>query len=270
MKFAKYGSITLITFVLVAGIAIPLSPSPQNWLQFPVIPGLEEKARNILYHVPVAWTTVVAFLVSTYYGFRYLKTRDIDYDIKSVSAAGLGFLFCFLATVTGALWAKFNWGSFWNWDPRETSIFVLLLIYGAYFALRSALETEEKRATLSAVYSMIAGITVPFFIFVMPRIMTGLHPGAKEVADPAAISKAQAIADSAIAVGSKTFADSALATVAQMNVGSAVPVVQLKMSPNMLVIFLLGLLGFTLLFIWLLNVRVRLARMEYERSTHHE
>ena len=234
MKFAKYGSITLITFVLFAGIAIPLSPTPQNWLQFPVIPGLEEKARNILYHVPVAWTTVVAFLVSTYYGFRYLKTRNIDYDIKSVSAAGLGFLFCFLATITGALWAKFNWGSFWNWDPRETSIFVLLLIYGAYFALRSALETEEKRATLSAVYSMIAGITVPFFIFVMPRIMSGLHPGAKGDSE-----------------------------------GSG-PVVQMKMSPNMLVIFLLGLLGFTLLFIWLLNVRVRLARLEYERSTHHE
>jgi heme exporter protein C len=230
VKFAKYGSITLITFVIVAGIAIPLSPAPQTWLQFPVIPGLEEKARNILFHVPVAWTTVVAFLVGTYYGFRYLKTKDIDYDIKSVSSAGLGFLFCFLATITGAIWAKFNWGSFWNWDPRETSIFVLLLIYGAYFALRSALETEEKRATLSAVYSIIAGITVPFFIFVMPRIMTGLHPGAK--GDPE----------------------------------GAGPVVQFKMAPNMLVIFLLGLLGFTLLYVWLLNLRVRLARLEYNRS----
>jgi heme exporter protein C len=232
MKFAKYGSITLITFVIIAGIAIPLSPAPQNWLQFPVIPGLEEKARNILFHVPVAWTTVVAFLVGTYYGFRYLKTKQIEYDIKSVSAAGLGFLFCSLATITGALWAKFNWGSFWNWDPRETSIFVLLLIYGAYFALRSALDTEEKRASLSAVYSIIAGITVPFFIFVMPRIMGGLHPGAKGDPD-----------------------------------GSG-PVVQMKMSPNMLVIFLLGLLGFTLLFVWLLNLRVRLAKLEYERSLH--
>jgi heme exporter protein C len=234
MKYAKYGSIVLITFVLITGIAIPLAPSPTNWLQFPIIPGLEEKARNILYHVPIAWTTVVAFLVSTYYGFRYLKTRNIDYDLKSVSSAGLGFLFCFLATITGAIWAKFNWGSFWNWDPRETSIFVLLLIYGAYFALRSALETEEKRATLSAVYSMIAGITVPFFIFVMPRIMSGLHPGAKGDAE-----------------------------------GSG-PVVQMKMSPNMLIIFLLGLLGFTLFFFWLLHLRVRIARIEYERSIHHE
>jgi heme exporter protein C len=233
MQIVKYSSIGLITFVLIAGLAIPLSPSPSGWLEFPVIPGLEEKARNILYHVPVAWTTVVAFLVATYYGYRYLKTKDLDYDLRSVSAAGLGLLFCILATVTGAIWAKFNWGSLWNWDPRETSIFVLLLIYGAYFALRSALETDEKRASLSAVYSIIAGITVPFFIFVMPRIMTGLHPGAKG------------------------------------DLEGAGPVVQFKMSPNMLVIFLLGLLGFTLLFFWLFNLRVRLARLEHRRFLHN-
>jgi heme exporter protein C len=233
MKFVKYGSIILITFVIIAGLAIPLSSSPQGWLQFPVIPALEEKARNIFFHVPVAWTTVVAFLVSLYYGHRYLRTRDIDYDIKSVSSAGLGLLFCVLATITGALWAKFNWGSFWNWDPRETSIFVLLLIYGAYFALRSALDSEEKRAALSAVYSIVAGITVPFFIFVMPRMMAGLHPGAK--GDPE----------------------------------GAGPVVQFDMSPNMLLVFLLSLLGFTLLYVWLFTMRVRMAKLEYERSIHH-
>lgn len=233
MKFVRYGSIILITFVLAAGLAIPLSLQPQGWLEFPTIPALEQKARNIFFHVPVAWTTVVAFLVGTFYGYRFLKTKSIDYDIKSVSAAGLGLLFCFLATITGALWAKFNWGSFWNWDPRETSIFILLLIYGAYFALRSAVDTEEKRATLSAVYSIVAGITVPFFIFVMPRIMSGLHPGAK--GDP----------------------------------DGAGPVVEFHMSANMLVIFFAGLLGFTLLFVWLLNLRVRAARLEYEHAAHH-
>ncbi|TLY33433.1 MAG: cytochrome C biogenesis protein, partial [Ignavibacteria bacterium] len=77
---------------------------------------------------------------------------------------------------TGALWAKFNWGSFWNWDPRETSIFVLLLMYGAYFALRSAIDVEEKRALLSGAYAIIAGATAPFFIFIMPRIVGSLHP----------------------------------------------------------------------------------------------
>jgi heme exporter protein C len=119
-------------------------------------------------------------MVSMWYGIRYLRRKDLDDDLKSATSAGLGLLFCILATTTGSVWAKFNWGSFWNWDPRETSIFVLLLVYGAYFALRSAIEIEEKKATLSAVYSILAAVTVPFFIFIMPRIMPGLHPGSSD------------------------------------------------------------------------------------------
>lgn len=234
MNLIKYGSVIFITFVVVAGFAIPLAVTPQSWLEFPVIPGLEDKARNIFFHVPTAWTSVVAFLVSMYFGYRYLRTKNMDNDIASVSSAGLGFLFCVLATVTGALWAKFNWGTYWNWDPRQTSIFVLLLIYGAYFALRSAIETDEKRASLSAVYSIVAGLTVPFFIFVLPRMMTGLHPGAKG------------------------------------DVGGKGPVVEFKMAPNMLVIFLISLFGFTLLYVWLFHLRVRAAKLEYQQSLRQE
>ncbi len=231
MTYVKYGSVVLISVVLVAGLAIPLSVSPQGWLQFPVIPGLEDKARNLFFHVPMAWTAVLAFLTSTVFGIRYLRSKNMDFDLQSVSAAGLGFLFCVLATVTGALWARFNWGSFWNWDPRQTSIFILLLIYGAYFALRSAVESEEKRATLSAVYSILSGLTVPFFIFIMPRMMAGLHPGAQ--GDP---------------TGKGPLFESQM------------------IAPNMRVLFYVSLVGFTLLFVWLLNLRIRAARLEHQQS----
>jgi heme exporter protein C len=230
MKAVKYLAIILVTFVIIAGIAIPMVPQPQNLLEFPIIPGLEDKARNIFFHVPVAWTSVLGFLVALFYGFKYLRTKNLDYDIKSVSSAGLGMLFCVLATVTGSIWAKFNWGSFWNWDPRETSIFILLLIYGAYFALRSALGSDEVRARLSAVYAILAGLTAPFFIFIMPRIVGGLHPGAKG------------------------------------DTSGSTPVEQLHMPPNMRFVFFAGLIGFSLLFIWLLNVRIRTARVEHQLS----
>lgn len=163
----KIGIGLWITAVLAFGIAMPIGD----------IPGLGPKARIIFFHVPMSWLAVLAFFMSMWYGIVYLRKKDIRYDIKSATAAELGFIFSILATITGSIWAKFNWGSFWNWDPRETSIFVLLLIYGAYFSLRSALEIEEKRATLSAVYSIVAFVTVPFFIFIMPRMMSGLHPG---------------------------------------------------------------------------------------------
>ncbi|MFA6542637.1 MAG: cytochrome c biogenesis protein CcsA [Bacteroidota bacterium] len=218
----------LLTAVIILGIAIPTVSNPQGFFQFPFIPGLEEKARNIFFHVPMAWTSVLAFFMAMFYGIQYLRTKNPDYDLRSVSSAGLGLMFCILATVTGSIWAKFNWGSFWNWDPRETSIFILLLIYGAYFVLRSAIEEDEKRGALSAVYSIIAGVTVPFFVFVMPRIMSGLHPGS---------------------LGDEQ--------------GSG-PVVEMNMAPNMLVIFFASLIGFTMLYFWMYSLRIRTARLEQQ------
>jgi heme exporter protein C len=165
-----------LTVIITTALAFPIVANPQQWYELPFIPGLEDRARILFFHVPMSWTAVVAFAVSMIFGIKYLAKKSMQDDVISVSSAGLGFVFCILAIVTGSIWAKFNWGSFWNWDPRETSIFVLLLIYGAYFALRSSLEEETKRATLSAVYAILAGVTVPFFIFIMPRIMASLHP----------------------------------------------------------------------------------------------
>ena len=162
--------------VTALAFSLPMTAQPATWYELPIIPGLEEKARILFFHVPTAWLATVGFIASMIYGIRYLRKRDPEDDVKSSTAAALGFLFCILATVTGAIWAKFSWGTYWNWDPRQTSIFVLLLIYGAYFALRSAVEVEEKRAALSAVYAIIAAIVMPFFMFVMPRILASLHP----------------------------------------------------------------------------------------------
>lgn len=207
----------LMSFISIAGISFPIVEKPSSWYEFPFIPGLGENAKIIFFHVPTAWITVIAFLMSSIYSFKYLKNKNLDDDVKAYVANQLGIVFCILATVTGAVWAKFAWGAFWSWDPRQTSIFALLLIYGAWFALRSSIESEEKRATLSSVYSLIAFVTVPFFIFIMPRIMTGLHPGS---------------ADDEISG----------------------PIVNFKMNENMLLIFFLSLLAFTILYFWMWNI----------------
>jgi len=130
----------LLAFVSVAGITFPIVEMPSAWYEFPLIDGLGENAKIIFFHVPTAWLTVIAFLMSTIYSIKYLRKKNLDDDAKSYSAAQLGIIFCILATVTGSVWSKFAWGSFWSWDPRQSSIFALLLIYGAWFALRSAVE----------------------------------------------------------------------------------------------------------------------------------
>jgi len=203
----KYLILVIISGVLVAGILLPI----------PYIPALGDKARIIYLHVPMSWIAVLAFLISMINSIRYLKSRELQKDILAYSSAEIGFLFTILATVTGSLWAKFNWGSFWNWDPRQTSIFILLLIYGAYFSLRSAIENPEQKAKLSSVYSIIAFVTVPFFVFIMPRIVESLHP------EDAIVNKQGKI----------------------------------TMNPVMLSIFLTSLAGFTLFYFWLLNLKVR-------------
>lgn len=219
-----------LTLVIIASLTFPIVQSPLRWYELPDIPGLGQRARIMFFHVPMAWVTVIAFLVSMIYGIRYLAKRQLVDDVRSVSSAGLGFLFCFLATATGSIWAKFNWGSFWNWDPRQTSIFLLLLIYAAYFVLRTAVESEEKRAALSAVYSIIAFVTVPFFIFIMPRVVPSLHPGSK--GDPE----------------------------------GAGPIISGNIDPNMLFLFFAALIGFTALYFWMWSVRVRMEKVLLDRD----
>ncbi len=180
-----------------------------------------ESSRIFYYHIPQAWICVLAFMVSMIFSIKYLKNRSFEDDDRAVVAASLGFIFCFLATITGSIFAKVTWGEFWNWDPRETSVFILLLIYGAYFALRGAVEVEEKKAALSAVYSIFAFVTVPFLIFVVPRMVPSLHP-------------------------SDSIVDQNL---------------RFTMSPTIRMIFFSSLALFTGLFVWMFTLGLRVQKM---------
>src|SRR2546427_1105561 len=142
----------------------------------PLVPVLGETTRVLYFHIPAAWVTVVALGWSMLHSILYLRTRNLEHDHHAAAAAEIGILFCIVATVSGSLWAKAMWGSYWNWDPRETSIFFLLLIYAAYLGLRSAIDGEERRARLSAVYSAAAFVAVPFLMFIVPRVYDSLHP----------------------------------------------------------------------------------------------
>lgn len=201
-------------------------------ITLPYIPDLEERARILNFHVPMSWIGTLAYLLSMIYSIQYLRKRDLKSDLYASSSAILGTLFTILATVTGAIWAKFNWGEFWNWDPRQTSIFVLLLIYFAYFALRSAIGNKELKARLSSVYAIIAFITVPFFVFVLPRIISGLHPGSADDTTSGPI----------LSGGSDT------------------------LNFNKQMIFSLSMTSFTVLFFWLFNIlkRYKLLKENYD------
>lgn len=201
-------------------------------ITLPYIIGLEERARIIFFHVPMSWVAIIAYLISMVFAIRYIRSRQIELDEVSASAASVGTLFTILATVTGSVWAKFNWGSFWNWDPRESSIFILLLIYAAYFLLRSAIEDPEKRARLSAVYSVIAFLTAPFLMFILPRLVPGLHPGSAD----------------------------------DTNAGPLLSPKSSDINLTKQIVFGLALFAFTMVYFWLMNLHVRITRLTRQRS----
>jgi heme exporter protein C len=204
-----------MTLIILAAF---LDPNPAK------INMLGNTARIIFFHVPVAWLATLAFLISAIYSVLYLRKQEINCDIWASSSAQLGLMFAFLATVTGSIWAKEIWLSYWSWDPRQTTMLVLLMIYAAYFLLRSAVENEVQKAKLSAVYSIIAFVTVPFLVFYLPRKYGFLHPDAPATS------------------GSKT---------------------DFVMDGRMRVVFLGSLVGFTVLFIWLLRIKVNSIKLKY-------
>ena len=135
-------------------------------------------ARILFFHVPNAIAATCASVASAWYALRYLMTRDLRMDIKSAAASGIAMLFWLLITITGAVFAKVQWGAYWNWDPKQSLIFVLLLIYMAYFALRTAVSDPGKAATVCAAYALFAAATVPFLTYVLPNApgVQSLHP----------------------------------------------------------------------------------------------
>ena len=166
--------------IRAAQLALGLSMAVIIWASFlwarPAQNFVGESSRIVFYHVPMAWVASLAFLLAAWHSAVFLKKRRMESDDAAAAAARLGFVFCVLATVTGSIFARVMWNAYWNWDPRETSIALLLLVYGAYLGLRGAIEDPERRATLSAAYALVAFVTVPFLMFAVPRMYASLHP----------------------------------------------------------------------------------------------
>jgi heme exporter protein C len=140
---------------------------------------LGEASRILYFHVPVAFVSVIAFLTAGIESIIIIlqKNRNSLYrEEKAYNATFIGLVFSILTLVTGAIWANLNWGAYWNWDPRQTSIVILLLIYIAYFSLYSALADNENRGKISSVYLILAMIVMPLFVFIIPRVYDSLHP----------------------------------------------------------------------------------------------
>ena len=144
-----------VSFVLIAaGLWFGLIVSPADYQQ-------GESVRIMYVHVPMAWLGMFGYMVMAGASLVALVFRHPLADVCAKAAAPVGAVFCFLALVTGAIWGKPMWGTWWVWDARLTSMLILLFLYLGYIALWATIEEPVRAGRAAAVLALIGSINVP-------------------------------------------------------------------------------------------------------------
>ena len=166
----KFSAAALVSYSMIAGL---VSSVPRLFI-------LNETIRNLYFHVPMWFTMIALMAVSLRHSIASLMKpglAGLELDRKAQLAAEVSLVFAALGLFTGMIWARFTWGAFWTNDPKLNGTAVAILIYLAYFVLRSSVEDPEKRARLAGTYNVFAFVLMLVFIGVLPRMTDSLHPG---------------------------------------------------------------------------------------------
>lgn len=158
--------VTLLALLGALGLVFFYAPQERT---------MGEVQRVFYFHVPSAWISFVAFVVSAVTGIVYLRTQKRVWDMLSLASVEIGLVFTVMATVSGSIWARPAWNTWWTWDPRLVTYTVMALIYVAYLMLRQAIEDPGRRARFAAVYALFGVISVPI-TFMSIRWWRTIHP----------------------------------------------------------------------------------------------
>jgi len=179
--------------------------------------------RVFYFHVAAGWVGALAFLVTAITGGMYLARGERRWDLVALASVEIGVIFTFANIVSGSIWARPIWNTWWTWDPRLVTATVMELVYLAYLMLRQGIEDPDRRARFGAVYGIVGFLSVPL-TFLSIRIFRTIHP---------------------------------------VVIGSGDPTAQgaFDMSPKMRVAFFFSLFTFTFVYVTLLWHRLRLQRL---------
>jgi heme exporter protein C len=164
------------------GIAAVACIAPGLWLGLAAPPDYQQGAtlKIIFVHVPAAWLGLFAYLCLGGASFFGLVFRHSLADAAAKAAAPLGAAFTALALITGSLWGRPMWGTWWEWDARLTSVLVLFLFYLGYMALHAAIDDEAKAARAAAILAMVGLVNLPIVHFSV-EWWSSLHQGASVI-----------------------------------------------------------------------------------------
>lgn len=206
--------VTLILMAVATGLVFFYAPLEAT---------MGQVQKVFYFHVATAWVGMLGFIFAAIAGIAYLATGNRKWDIVELASVEISVVFLFVAIVTGSIWARPAWNTWWTWDPRLTTATIMELIFAAYLMLRAGIEDPERRARFGAVYAILGAVSVPL-TFISIRIYRTIHP--------------------VVIAGSNADAEGGF-----------------SMTPSMRLVFFFSLFVFTVLFADILWHRIRLGRL---------
>jgi len=164
-----------LTVLDIITISLLIAATGMVFFYAPTEAVMGQVQKVFYFHVAAGWVGMLAFLVAAISGVVYLVKGNRKWDIVGLSAIEIGIVFAFINIVTGSIWARPIWNTWWTWDPRLTTATVMELIYAAYLMLRQGIEDPDRRARFGAVYAIIGFLSVPLTFF-SARLFRTIHP----------------------------------------------------------------------------------------------
>ena len=146
-------------------------------IKVPRIAIVQESVRNQFFHVSMWFSMMILLTTSLIYSVKYLSKSKGEYDRIAEEFAYMGIVLGLLGLTTGSIWARFTWGAWWVNDAKLNGAAICMLIYLAYVILRNSIEDEIQRARISAVYNIFAWSSLLPLLYILPRLTDSLHPG---------------------------------------------------------------------------------------------
>ncbi|CAN5447528.1 cytochrome c biogenesis protein [soil metagenome] len=134
--------------------------------------------QKIFYvHVPLAICALGGFVLAAIHSIRHLRTGDAIHDVRSYVSIHLSIIFAVATLITGAIWARASWGTWWVWqEPTLVSFLIVFLLYCTYYPLRYAIEDRERQARYASVFAITAGAFVPLNFMAVRMAQSLVHP----------------------------------------------------------------------------------------------
>ena len=165
----------LLTILDILSFTLLITATGFIFFYAPIEATMGQVQKVFYFHVANAWVGMLGFTIAAVVGGIYLQTREKKWDIVGFAAIEISFVFFLIAIITGSIWARPVWNTWWTWDPRLTTAAIVELIYAAYLLLRQGLDDPDRQARLSAIYAIFGFFSVPL-TFISIRLLRTIHP----------------------------------------------------------------------------------------------